>query len=147
MKNDFYTVEHVSKILNIHPKTIQRYIREGKLGAIKVGKGWRISGNDLSLFTERNSCKDGSQDKSQNLKVIASSVIDIKGISRLNANRLMNTLTASLNTKPVEFGNSALQTQYIERESTIRITLWGDIRFMSIMMDTIAILVENNIEE
>jgi excisionase family DNA binding protein len=42
-------------MLNIHPKTIQRYIREGKLRATKIGKGWRITGHDLSTFTESNS--------------------------------------------------------------------------------------------
>jgi hypothetical protein len=59
----------------------------------------------------------------------------------------MNTLTASLNTKPSEFGKSSMQSQFIERENMVRITLWGGIRFMAIMMDTLAALTENNQEE
>lgn len=39
MNKDYYTVNQISNMLNIHPKTIQRYIREGKLRAAKVGKG------------------------------------------------------------------------------------------------------------
>jgi hypothetical protein len=41
-----------------------------------------------------------------------------------------------------------MHSQYIERENMVRITLWGDIRFMAVMMDTIALLAEeNNVEE
>jgi excisionase family DNA binding protein len=55
----YYTVQQISDMLDIHPKTIQRYIREGKLRASKVGKGWRITGHDLSTFVESNG-DDGS---------------------------------------------------------------------------------------
>ena len=59
----------------------------------------------------------------------------------------MNTLTASLNSKPSEYGQSSMQSQYIDRENMVRITLWGGISFMAIMMDTIVALTENNNEE
>ena len=52
MQETYYTVEQIAQMLQMHPKTVQRYIREGKLRAVKVGKGWRISGHDLSTFTE-----------------------------------------------------------------------------------------------
>ena len=48
--NTHYTVEQAAELLAMHPKTIQRYIREGKLRAAKIGKGWRIAGRDLSVF-------------------------------------------------------------------------------------------------
>lgn len=47
-----------------------------------------------------------------------------------------------MNAKPSEYGQSSMQSQYIEREDMVRITLWGGIRFMAIMMDTIAILTK-----
>ena len=50
MQEKFYTVEDISKMLGMHPKTIQRYIREGKLRAAKVGKAWRISGQRPEPF-------------------------------------------------------------------------------------------------
>jgi len=30
MNEKYYTVEEISEMLKIHPKTVQRYIREGK---------------------------------------------------------------------------------------------------------------------
>lgn len=144
MIKDYYTVEQISNMLNIHPKTIQRYIREGKLRATKIGKGWRITGNDLSAFTETNSYAAPALVNPSEHSIVASSVIDIVVTGKEDAIRIMNTLTASVNTKPSEYGKSSMQTQFIERENMVRITLWGGIRFMAIMMDTIAALTENN---
>lgn len=147
MNKDYYTVDEISNMLNIHPKTIQRYIREGKLRAAKIGKGWRVTGHDLSTFIESNSDERPASGNRSERSIIASSVIDINVDGKDDAIRIMNTLTASLNSKPSEYGQSSMQCQYIERENIIRITLWGGIRFMAIMMDTITVLTEQNNEE
>ncbi|MDF2655574.1 MAG: hydroxyacid dehydrogenase [Bacillota bacterium] len=137
---DYYTVDQISEMLDIHPKTIQRYIREGKLRATKIGKGWRVTGHDLSIFMQSNSDNAYDERKQPNRKVIASSVIDIAAYGKEDAIRIMNTLTAASNAKPPEYGQSSIQSQYIERENMVRITLWGDIGFMAVMLDTIASL-------
>lgn len=140
MKQEFYTVDQVAKLLNIHPKTIQRYIREGKLRAGKIGKGYRISGQDLSVFTEQ---EPNSLNKTHHIiakNVIASSVVDILDIDKDEAMRITNTLTATMNVKPETYGQSSMQTQYIERERTVRVTLWGNVAFMAAMMDTLTAL-------
>jgi excisionase family DNA binding protein len=147
MKQTYYTVDQISKMLNIHPKTIQRYIREGKLRAAKIGKGWRVTGHDLSTFIETDSYEKPASEKQSERSIFASSVIDIFVDGKEDAIRIMNTLTASLNVKPSEYGQSSMHSQYIERENMVRITLWGGIRFMAIMMDTIAALAKINNEE
>lgn len=146
MNNIYYTVDQISNMLNMHPKTIQRYIREGKLRATKIGKGWRIAGHDLSTFINSDSYEAPTSETQSECHTIASSVIDITVSQKEDAIRIMNTLTASLNSKPSEFGQASMQYQYIERENIVRITLWGSIRFMAIMMDTIAALTEQNRE-
>jgi len=147
MIKDYYTVEQISDMLNIHPKTIQRYIREGRLRAAKIGKSWRITGHDLSVFVESDGDEGLSSRNGSTHSVIASSVIDIITVGKEDAIRIMNTLTAALNVKPLEYGQSSMQSQYIERENMVRVTLWGDIRFMAVMMDTIASLTEQDKEE
>lgn len=142
MTEDYYTVGQISKMLDIHPKTIQRYIREGRLRAAKIGKAWRISGHDLSVFIESANDEGlGSVDQSVR-SITASSVVDIIAGGKEDAIRIMNTLTAVLNVKPPEYGQSSMQSQYIERENMVRVTLWGDIRFMAMMMDTIILLTD-----
>ncbi|MEL7648132.1 MAG: helix-turn-helix domain-containing protein [Sedimentibacter sp.] len=146
MNREYYTVEQISNMLDIHPKTIQRYIREGRLRASKVGKGWRINGHDLSVFVESDSNKEYNTEKQSIHSALASSVIDIKVYGKEDAIRIMNTLSGALNSKPKEYGQSSMQSQYIECENMIRVTLWGDIRFMAVMMDTISVLIEQQKE-
>lgn len=146
MNKEYYTVEQISNMLDIHPKTIQRYIREGRLRASKVGKSWRINGHDLSVFIESDSNKELNTEKQSVRSALASSVIDIAVYGKEDAIRIMNTLSGALNSKPHEYGQSSMQSQYIECENMIRVTLWGDIRFMTVMMDTISILIEQRKE-
>lgn len=147
MTKDYYTVEQISDMLDIHTKTIQRYIREGKLRATKIGKSWRINGHDLSVFVENNKNSQPSSERRAAQDVIASLVIDIVTDGKEDAIRIMNTLTAVQNSKPPEYGQSSMQSQFIERDNMVRITLWGNIRFMAVMMDTIASLTEADTEE
>ena len=43
MEQKFYSVGEIARILGLHPKTVQRFIREGKLKARKIGRAWRVS--------------------------------------------------------------------------------------------------------
>lgn len=50
--DEFYTVNQTAIALKVHPLTIRRYIKEGKLKAYKAGGNIRISVNDLRSFTQ-----------------------------------------------------------------------------------------------
>jgi excisionase family DNA binding protein len=136
-------------MLGIHPKTVQRYIREGKLRAAKIGKSWRVSGHDLSVFTEGTAPSHAvrKSDIPADERIKASSVIDIDVDSRDEAIRIVNTLTAVMNAKPPEYGRSSMHAQFIEPDFKVRVTLWGNIKFMSAMMSSIEVLTEQNEEE
>ncbi|NLV58364.1 MAG: helix-turn-helix domain-containing protein [Clostridiales bacterium] len=146
MNGNYYTVEQIAEMLHMHPKTIQRYIREGKLRAGKVGKGWRITGHDLSAFMESLQNGYGPEGVKRTIpqedRVRVSSVVDIRVYDREEAIRIVNTLTAVLNTKPPQYGISSMHTQYIQDEGKVRVTLWGGIRFMEAIMGSIAVLTE-----
>ncbi|TYO97034.1 helix-turn-helix domain-containing protein [Desulfallas thermosapovorans] len=44
----YYTPQEVADSLKINLRTIYRWIREGKLNAVKVGELWRISESELN---------------------------------------------------------------------------------------------------
>ena len=138
MQERYFTVEQIAGLLQMHPKTVQRYIREGKLRAVKVGKGWRISGHDLSVFTESIPPTPGEQPVA-----VVSCVADVYAADKDAAVRISNTLTAALNSKPPEYGQSSMQTQYIPGEQKLRITLYGGARFTAAMLDAVAQLTED----
>lgn len=54
---EYYTVKQVSNILQVHWQTVLNYIKSHKIIAIKLGKGYRISKNDLDNFIQQNQVK------------------------------------------------------------------------------------------
>lgn len=139
---NYYTVEQVAKLLSMHTKTIQRYIREGKLHANKIGKSWRITGHDLSVFTESSGILEDNTEKQTNDKVIVSSVIDIQVDNFDESTRIINMLTSALNSKPLNCGKSTMYTQYVEYEKKVRVTLWGNLLFVQEILELISMLTK-----
>jgi len=50
MSDVLVTVEQAAEELNLHPKTVLRYIRDGRLPATRVGKSYRIARAKLDAF-------------------------------------------------------------------------------------------------
>lgn len=44
------TIEEVAERLKLHPNTVRRYARWGKLPAVKFGRVWRVEEKDLEDF-------------------------------------------------------------------------------------------------
>lgn len=135
MESKYYSAAKVAEILKIHEKTVQRYIREGKMQAVKVGKAWRISGHDLSSFLEQNSTTLSAETSEQiERKIMVSSVVDIDVLNMDEGISIINMLTASLNSKQSEFGKTTMNAQFIETESKVRVMLYGNVKFMENIM-------------
>lgn len=50
--DEFYTINQVAIVLKIHPLTVRRYIKEGKLKAYRAGGNIRVAVNDVRAFTQ-----------------------------------------------------------------------------------------------
>ncbi|HLY81310.1 MAG TPA: helix-turn-helix domain-containing protein [Caulobacteraceae bacterium] len=50
-RDELCTVEFAAGQLKLHPKTVLRFIREGRLRATRVGKSYRILRTDLDAFS------------------------------------------------------------------------------------------------
>ena len=160
MEDKFYTIEQVAEMLGLHHKTIRKFITEGKLTANKVGKQWRISGHDLSIFMENNnvnmSNRSTNKDQDSGLefstnerdvssrkqKINVSTVVDINEINIDEYMRISNTLIAVMNSKDSKMSNSTINMKYYEKENTLKIMLWGDVKFSEDMLSIISILTE-----
>jgi len=47
---DLVTVDFAADVLQLHPKTVLRFIREGRLAANRIGKAYRIRRADLEAL-------------------------------------------------------------------------------------------------
>ena len=50
-----YTTEEVAEILQVTKRTVYNYIKTGALKAVKIGKYWRISAENLEEFISTGS--------------------------------------------------------------------------------------------
>ncbi len=52
---ELYTTEEVSNILKIDVETTRKFIQQQRIKAYKVGREWRVKGEDLRDFINRES--------------------------------------------------------------------------------------------
>lgn len=48
----FYNVNEVAERMGFRPRTIRRYIREGKIAAVKIGWEWLVPKEEVDRLTE-----------------------------------------------------------------------------------------------
>lgn len=48
MSKEILTAQEVAKYLRIHPYTVKRLVRTGKLPGFKVGGQWRFNKNEIN---------------------------------------------------------------------------------------------------
>ncbi len=48
--DQWLTIKDITGQLKLHPNTVARYVQEGKLKGVKVGKGYRVRESDLLAF-------------------------------------------------------------------------------------------------
>jgi excisionase family DNA binding protein len=160
MEEKFYTIDKIAEILGMHHKTIRKFITEGKLKANKVGKQWRISGHDLSIFMENNNVNIRNKNEVENEKIEfsngevdinnkinkinISTVVDINGVDIDECRRISNMLLAVMNSKDSKMCNSTINIKHYQKEKNLKVMLWGDIEFTKEMLDFISMLTQSN---
>jgi excisionase family DNA binding protein len=158
LEDKFFTIDQIAELLGMHHKTIRKFITEGKLRASKIGKQWRISGHDLSVFMEENNARVGNEKINEELnidytttgevvdklqhRINVSAVLDINEIEKDEYLRVSNTLIAVANSKDPEIGKSTTHVKYYEKDKRLRVILWGSTKFIGNMLSTISMLVE-----
>jgi excisionase family DNA binding protein len=146
MDEKWYSVEQVAGLLRLHPKTLRRYITEGKLRASKLGKQYRISGHDLSVFTERRGISGiWAHEETPERGVEVSAVVDITLSGRDESDRTESMLLAALNSKDPSYGPSSANIQRSADERKLRVMLWGAPVFITAMLECITAL-NNRVE-
>lgn len=141
MNDRWYTVDQISEMLKLHPRTLRRYINEGKLRANKVGKQFRISGHDLSIFVEGQKIS-GIEEMATGIRPRSevSAVADIDTAGRDDADRIERTLLAAMNSKDPSYGRSSASIQRSAGNEKIRVVLWGSIDFVITMLEYVSLL-------
>jgi excisionase family DNA binding protein len=81
--SEWYSLEDVADRLGLHVRTVRNYVRDGRLGAVRIGKQYRVSDADLRALT------GGSGGSGRPRRIEATSVLDVDGLEPAAAERLV----------------------------------------------------------
>ncbi|MFI6292895.1 helix-turn-helix domain-containing protein [Nonomuraea sp. NPDC050790] len=109
-----FTVGQVADLLDLHVKTVRGYVRDGRLRAVKVGKQYRISRDDLEEFTGAPLASRPRQDR----YVEVSAIVQVDAVSRPDMDRLSTALTATA-------AGLRLEMVYNEERATLKLIVLG----------------------
>lgn len=123
--SELYSVEQVAERLGLHVKTVRNYVREGRLHAVRIGKQYRISADDLAALTGGTVPATPREQARRTRHVEVSSVVSVDAISREDAERVTTLITAALGGHRADDGPVRVQTVYDEERARLRLMLLG----------------------
>ena len=103
--DELCTVDAAAERLALHPKTVLRHIREGRLRATKVGKAYRIRRADLDAFAgippdEAPARAGTATGPVGSGAAVVTSIVDVPGVGPDLASALASAVTNALQAKP-----------------------------------------------
>jgi excisionase family DNA binding protein len=119
--SNLYSVEQVAELLNLHAKTVRRYVRDGRLKAKRIGKEYRIARADLEAFA--GAVQPAAKEVPRTRHVIASSIVDVDAISSRDSERVTTFIMASLNSRKGEPDFPRVDTIYYPEQAKLRVTI------------------------
>jgi len=123
MPQELYSVEQVANRLGLHVRTIRNYVRDGRLKAVRIGKQYRISREDLEAFTGTPTAVLEVDESTRHLE--ASSIVHIDAVTRAEADRISTHVVGSLNQPGV--GRLRAETIYDEDRAVLKLIIVGDL--------------------
>lgn len=136
MDDSLVTVDQIAQIMDLHPRTIRRFIREGRLKAKKLGKQWRILRRDLDALLGKDTDDQGHGSRKVE-RIQVSAVVDIRVDDEEEAARICNSMLAATVGKGTEYGPVQYQSIYLQEERKARLMFWGDAAFIGNALITV----------
>src|SRR5215475_13747656 len=138
MSGNLYTVEQAAERLKLHPKTVLRMIREGRLKAARIGKAYRIASDDLDAVA--GVARAEAREASDRATVIA----DFGELSPELGQRLASTLSAMLvGAHKVRTGPAHLETAYDPLLRRLKVVVIASSEDAAALLKSAAFLLES----
>lgn len=133
MTQPIFTVSQAARQLKLHPKTVLRYIREGRLEATRIGKAYRIAAGALDAFAGIAVGASLQEDRAR-----TTCIVDFPDMSATSAQRMETILHAAAMAGDAGTPRLHLQTAYNPFDKTLKIVMigsTGDIRKLLEMVE------------
>lgn len=120
MSDALITVEQAAEQLKLHPKTVLRHIREGRLPATRIGKSYRIERSKLAAFA---GMAGGRVETTEGAR--ATCIVDIPNLTAADAQRIATFLGAVAMTGDADTPPLHLSTAFDPTTETLKVVIVG----------------------
>lgn len=136
------SVEQVAAALRVHVRTVRRYLREGRLKGVRIGKQYRISAADLAQLTGTTAVDQIHVARHSE----ASSVVQIDAIARDDAIRVMSGIGGAIKGRD-KLSDTPLrvETVYDELRARLKIIVTGSLATTVGLMKLIEVYAERRL--
>lgn len=145
---DLLSVEQVAEMLGMHPRTVRRLLREGKLTGTKVGGEWRITADSLKRHLTPESVQQAATDLLEagpagsllrtGDAMAACAVVDLKADSPEAVAPLTSRVVDLINRTPAPGGPLKFTYFYDQEAGKARFTFWGHPGFLAKILSAMA---------
>jgi len=149
MKEEYLTIEIAATKLGVHPKTIRRYISNGKISAQKVAGAWRIRQDSIEQFLdscEENHCKNSSVSKDDFCIFMDGEYFDSENMVQVctivdyyvqdeKVKDILKEVMEVVATYSLKSQSNRFNYVYDDSENKMRLVFWGAPSFMEKIMN------------
>ena len=140
MATEFYSADQVAGMLKLHPKTVRRFIREGRMRATRVGKSYRILQSDLEAFA---GMLPGTSTTPSGVRV--TSIVEIADVDTARAEELARFLPAAFAAREVRADSLSLQVAYDRERRQVKIVIIGAPADVAAMLKLVDLSLEQGL--
>jgi excisionase family DNA binding protein len=139
MTQELFSVEQVATKLGLHVRTVRNYVRDGRLKAVRIGKQYRVTAEDLEAFTGLPAAAEPAR---QAWHAELSSVVEFESIDRAAADRLAAYVVGSLQGRGAGDRPLRVETIYDQEQALMKIIVLGDLAAGADLLRLVAGLTE-----
>ena len=133
-------MEQVASLLGLHVKTVRHYVRDGKLKAVRIGKQYRISREDLETLIGQSAAALDPPTVRRHRHVEVSSVVMIDAVDKDTAYRVTTLLNASVGGRSSSDAPVRIDTIYDEERARLKIIISGSIATTTTLLAAVTTL-------
>jgi excisionase family DNA binding protein len=126
---DLLSIDRVAAELGLHVRTVRRYVREGRLPAVRIGKQYRVARQAVDALTGRTpeAVAVAVTASAGERHVEVSSIVDVEGIDKDAADRITIGLLAAAKGRPDTPQPLRIDTVYDPARARLKIFLSGSV--------------------
>ena len=135
-RDELYTVDAAAGHLQVHRKTVLRYIHDGRLPATKIGKAYRIRRTDLSSFA--GTPADATVAEAARV----TSIVDVPAVTPTLASKIAGAVTNALHGSRDQRGDVHAEVVYDAEHAQLKIIVVGAVADTRSLLGLIQVWLE-----